>query len=126
MTTTTMEPAVVTLCWAADAPARARTNHPDTERPTQEELQDGQIAAEDGLNDLERQLEELASLCRTLGRDVNASGVDLAIAFRVVEDRLDGIRFQLSEENERIVALANLAAWYHRTVQAQEPAEVSR
>ena len=74
-------PDTVTLSWTADAPARAK--FPDATRPTEDELEAGQIAAEDGLDHLESQLEELASLCRTLGANVNTPAVELAIALRV-------------------------------------------
>jgi hypothetical protein len=111
------EPTNVVLSWAADAPAR--TEFPDATQPTLDALTEGQIAAECGLNAITRGLEELESLCRTLGANVNAPAVDLATGLRVVAARIATIRFDLGEEDEAIVPLANLAAWYHRAVAAQ-------
>jgi hypothetical protein len=121
------EPARIVLSWAADAPARAAArqrkgtspDEPDTTQPTRDELAEGQQAAELGLAYVSEGLEDLASLCRTLGANVTTPAVDLAIALRVVAKHMDDIRLCLDEQSEAIVPLANLAAWYHRSADAQ-------
>lgn len=112
------EPAVVVLSWDADAPARA--NHPDAERPNRDDLVEGQQAAEDGLRYLDTQLEDVADLCRLLAADLDRTPMRLVKALRVIAARIDTIKFELNEESERLVPLANLAAWYHRACDAQE------
>lgn len=117
-TTTDREPAVVTLSWAADTPAR---QNPDSTQPTLDELEEGQIAVECGLSRTSGELEDIESLCRTLAShlDTDTPAHLLRDALSVIGERIKDIRFRLDEHSDAIVPLHNLAAWYFRSVSAQ-------